>query len=83
MVQSIDRAMLIIDILNSDESKSNWQISELAEHKQPPLIKRRELTEIALTCNINDDKVLARASRTLHEFGSIVYFFILILLIFN
>ncbi|UPM55493.1 IclR family transcriptional regulator [Gottfriedia acidiceleris] len=31
MVQSIDRAMLIIDILNSDESKSNWQITELAE----------------------------------------------------
>lgn len=31
MVQSIDRAMLIIDILNSDESKSNWQITELSE----------------------------------------------------
>ncbi|PFH90607.1 IclR family transcriptional regulator [Bacillus sp. AFS088145] len=31
MVQSFDRAMLIIDILNSDESKSNWQITELAE----------------------------------------------------
>lgn len=31
MVQSIDRAMLIIDILNSDESKSNWQITEIAE----------------------------------------------------
>ncbi|KQL33550.1 hypothetical protein AN960_20985 [Bacillus sp. FJAT-25509] len=31
MVQSIDRAMHIIDILNSDESKSNWQITELAE----------------------------------------------------
>jgi len=31
MVQSIDRAMLIIDILNSDESKTNWQITELSE----------------------------------------------------
>ncbi|MFF2875046.1 IclR family transcriptional regulator [Gottfriedia sp. NPDC057991] len=31
MVQSIDRAMLIIDVLNSDESKSNWQITELSE----------------------------------------------------
>ncbi|PGL70205.1 IclR family transcriptional regulator [Bacillus sp. AFS055030] len=31
MVQSIDRAMLIIDTLNSDESKMNWQITELAE----------------------------------------------------
>jgi len=37
MVQSIDRAMLIIDILISDESKGEWQISELAKKTSLPL----------------------------------------------
>ncbi|WP_088011256.1 IclR family transcriptional regulator [Gottfriedia acidiceleris] len=37
MVQSFDRAMLIIDILNSDESKSEWQITELSEETSLPL----------------------------------------------
>ncbi|MED0672250.1 IclR family transcriptional regulator [Aneurinibacillus aneurinilyticus] len=37
MVQSIDRAMMIIDILMSDDAKNGWQISELAEKTSLPL----------------------------------------------
>ncbi|MCH5585457.1 IclR family transcriptional regulator [Shimazuella sp. AN120528] len=37
MVQSIDRAMKIIQLLISDPHKSYWQISEIADHTELPL----------------------------------------------
>jgi hypothetical protein len=40
----------------------------------PPIIDRHQLSQMASSCNITDDKSLSRASRTLHEFGSLVHF---------
>lgn len=37
MVQSIDRAMSIISVLVSDDSKAHWSISEIADHTSLPL----------------------------------------------
>ena len=37
MVQSIDRAMQIIQVLVSDDTKSQWSISNIAEHTSLPI----------------------------------------------
>lgn len=47
---------------------------EKANTLVPPIISKKELTDLGQLCNINDPYELSRAAKVLHEFGSIVYF---------
>jgi hypothetical protein len=50
------------------------QLMHEAELRMPPIIDKKCLALIASMCNITDEKQLSRASKTLHELGSLVYF---------
>ena len=50
------------------------QLSEEAANRIPPVISKPTLQQFASVVNITDERELSRASKTLHELGSIVHF---------
>ncbi|PRP75101.1 leucine-rich repeat-containing protein [Planoprotostelium fungivorum] len=63
MGESIPTSFKLLEKQMIDESKK----------RVPPVMTRRELQKFGMISNINDDRELARATKILHEMGSLIY----------